>query len=357
MRDEGQVSWLKVWIQAVIGPASRRAAAVWVGAAIVAAVIFGPTGMQAADLTGLALHAPAVGGVLAVIWLLVYLPIARVIVRADGAAYLRTLPGSERAALLIGALALLGLQLPWLALWTIGEGARGLALVGAWTLVIVALARWQPLPGKLRTPQWASAGPALRGVHLRALRRRAADALLRGAGLSVLAGAGAGLFVRNNGVTGDAAAVLGASVIAIVLVPAQVGVLLVLVESHRASAWLATSLGISRATRVASLAFAIAIVHVAATLLAVIAAGLVIGPDLVTLALLAGTSLVVALGSALGETRALLGAEHSISVASRTVSGAVLVGSVAVLCLGTLGLAGLLAILASGALALATVPA
>ncbi len=351
------MSWLQVWTRAVIGPASRRAAAVWVGSAIVAAVVFGPTGMHPADLTGLALHAPAVGAVLALIWLLVYLPIARVIVRADAAAYLRALPGRDRAARLVGALALLGLQLPWLAVWTIGDGARGLALVGAWTLVIMVLARWRPVPGALRTPHWGSAGPALRGIHLRALRRRAGDALLRGAGLSILAGVGAGLFVRNNQVTGDAAAVLGASVIAIVLVPAQVGVLLVLVESHRTSAWLATSLGIPRATRVSSLAFAIAIVHVAATVLALIAAALVIGPDPTTFALLAGTSLVVALGSALGETRTLLGAEHSVSVASRTVSGAVIVGSIAVLCLATLGLAGLLAILASGALALATVPA
>lgn len=341
----------------MIGPASRRAAAVWVGAAIVAAVVVGPTGMQPAEITGLALHAPGVGAVLALIWLLVYLPIARGIVRADAAAYLRTVPGPDRWALVVGALALVGLQLPWLLLWVIGDGTRGLALVGAWTLVIIALARWRPAPGKLRSPHWRSGGPALRGIHLRALRRRAGDALLRAAGLAILAGVGAGLFVRNNGVTGDAAAVLGASVIAIALVPAQIGVLLVLLESHRASAWLAASLGIPGSSRVSALAFVIAVVHVAATLFALIAAALVIGPDPMTLALLAGTSLVVALGSALGETRALLGAEHSISVASRTVSGAVVVGSVVVLCLGTLGLAGLLAILAAGALALVTVPA
>lgn len=348
--------WLHVWTRAVVGPASRRAAAVWVGAAILGAVVFGPTGMQPRDLTGLALHAPGVGVVLGVIWLLVYLPIARVIIRADAAAYLRSLPGPRRGALLVGGAAIVAFQLPWLLLWGIGDGGRGLALVLAWTAVIVILARWRPPLARPRVPHWSTTGQALRGVHLRALRRRAGDALLRGTGLAVLAGGAAGLFVRNNHVVGADAAVLGASVIAIVLVPAQVGVLLVLVESHRQSAWLASSLGIARSARVSALAFAIAIVHVAATLLAVIAAALVTGADPTTLGLLAGTSLVVALGSALGETRVLLGAEHASSIASRTVSGAVMVASVAVLCLGTLGLAGLLAILAAGALALATVP-
>jgi hypothetical protein len=347
--------WLSVWSRAVIGPASRRAGGVWVGAVIVAAVIFGPTGMQPADLTGLALHVPAVAAVLALTWLLVYLPIARVIVRADAAAYLRSLPGANGRAALLGGLAIIGFQFPWLLLWTIGDGARGAALVGGWTIVIVLLARWRPMLAPPRTPVWTHDGQAMRGVHVRALRRRAADALLRGTGLALLAGGAAGLFVRNNGVVGADAAVLGTCVIAVVLVPAQVGVLLVLIESHRQSAWLAASLGIARGTRVVSLAFAIALVHLAATVLAVIAAALVIGPDAATFGLLALTSLVAAIGSALGETRALLGAEHLESVASRTVSGAVVVAAVVVLCLGTLGIAGLLAILATGVVALASV--
>ncbi len=347
--------WLSVWMRAVIGPASRRAGGVWVGAAVVAAVIFGPTGMQPADLTGLALHVPAVAVVLGMIWLLVFLPIARVIVRADAATYLRSLPGSPARAALVGGLAIIGLQFPWLALWTIGDGARGAALVGGWTLVIALLAAWRPVLGAPRPPRWTHEGQAMRGLHARALRRRAGDALLRGTGLALLAGGAAGLFVRNNAVVGADAAVLGTCVISIVLVPAQVGVLLVLVESHRQSSWLAASLGIGRGTRVVSLAFALALVHLAATTLALIAAALVIRPDPATLGLLALTSLVAAVGSALGETRVLLGAEHLESVAARTVTGAIVVAAVVVLCLGTLGAPGLLAILASGILALATV--
>src|SRR3954465_10285204 len=104
-------------MRAALGPALRRAMALWVGAAILGAVIFGPTGMRPSDLTGLALHAPPVGLVLGTIWLLVYLPIARAIVRADEARYLRALPGPRRSAILASAAALVVFQLPWLVLW------------------------------------------------------------------------------------------------------------------------------------------------------------------------------------------------------------------------------------------------
>lgn len=349
--------WLSAWARATLAPAARRAAAVWVGAAILGAVIFGPTGMQPADLTSLALHAPVAGTVLGLIWLLVYLPIARVIVRAEAASYLRSLPGPVLAPRLLGVGALLGLQLPWLALWAIGDGLRGVCLVIGETCVIAALARWRPPSLTGRTPVWTGPGRALLGVHLRALRRRAGDALLRGTGIAILAGATAGLFVRNNQVTGAGAAVLGASVIAVVLVPAQVGALLVLLDSHRASGWLAHSLGISRGARTAALAVVITIVQLAATALALGATAAVSGPDVATLGLLAVTSLAVAIGAALGATRVLLGAEASLTIAARTVSGAVMVAAIAVIWLGLLGVPGALAILATGALALATVPA
>lgn len=347
--------WLSVWRRAVIGPAVKRAAGVWAGVAILMAVIFGPTGMQPRDLTGLSLHAPLFGVVLATTWLLVFLPIARIVVRADAAAYLRSLPGAPATAALLGGLAIIALQLPWLALWILGEGLRGAALVLGWTIVIVLLARWRPVFAAARAPIWRGPGAALRGVHVRALRRRAGDALLRGTGLALLAGGLAGLFVRNNGVAGADAAVLGTCVMAVVLVPAQVGVLLVLLESHRQTSWLAASLGITSGTRTAALAFAIALVHLAATALALVAAALVIRPDPATLGLLGLASLVVAIGSALGETRALLAAADRETVASRVVTGAIVAAAVVVLALGTLGLAGLLAVLATGARALARV--
>src|ERR1041384_2882977 len=106
-----RTSWAGVWIRAVIVPASQRAEAAMLGCGIVAAVVFGPTAMRPADLTGLALHVPAFGAVLAVTWLLVFVPTARMIVRAAPAAYLESLPGNPRAVRAVAAASLIVLQL------------------------------------------------------------------------------------------------------------------------------------------------------------------------------------------------------------------------------------------------------
>ena len=85
--------WLRVWMRAVLAPAYRRAGAVWVGSTIVGAVLFGGNAMQPSDLTGLVLHntdvgsALGTGAVLAITWLLLYLPTARMVLRPDGATY------------------------------------------------------------------------------------------------------------------------------------------------------------------------------------------------------------------------------------------------------------------------------
>ncbi len=342
------VRWADVWTRAVILPAWRRAGAIWVGCAIVAAIVFGPTGMHPDDLTGLALHHPGVGAVLGVTWLLVYVPTARLILRADAAAYLRALPGPRFAPLLIGGGAFVVGQLPWLALWVTGEGLRGLAVVAIESLAILALASWRPPAVHAGWPRWKHDGAALRAVHLRALRRRAGDALVRGAGLAVLAGAAAGLFVRNNALTGPAAATVGASVIAVALVPAYVGVLLVILGAHRQTAWLAETLGIAPGTRVAALVFAIAAVQLGASAIALGAAALVAEPDGRTLLWLAAVTLGVALGASLGCARALLGGQESETVAARAVVGAIAVAAAAVLCLGLLGAAGAIAFGAAG---------
>jgi hypothetical protein len=303
--------------------------------------------MHPSDLTGLALHDPGAGVVLGVTWLLVFVPAARMIVR-PGARYLDSLPGNRRAAWLIAAVALIVLQLPWLVLWVLGEGLVGVGVVLATTVVVVALARWQPPARRPRFPAWRRSGAALRAIHLRALRRRAGDALTRGAGLAVLAGLAAGLLVRNNQLVGADAGVLGASVIAVVLVPAQVGAALVTLATHRETTWLALSSGISRATRVAALVYVVAVVHLVAAGIAIAVAMAVAGanPWLPPIAL--GT----ALGTALGEARAMLANEASPTVATRVVVGAIVVAAAAVLCLGVLGASGALALIALGASAL-----
>jgi hypothetical protein len=347
-----ELRWIGVWTRAVVVPAWRRALAAWIGCAIVAAVVFGPTAMQPADLTGLALHDPGVGLVLGVIWLLVFVPTARVIVRAAPAAYLDSLPGAPRRARVIAAAALVGLQLPWLALWTLGEGLLGLAIVVANTAVIAGLARWQPPPLRGAFPTWRRPGEALRAIHLRALRRRAGDALVRGAGLAVLAGAAAGLLVRNNQLTGPDAGqtggVLGASIIAIVLIPAQLGAALVTLGAYRETAWIADASGIAPRTRVAALVHAIAIVHLGAAAIAATAAMLVAGANL----WLAILPLGVAVATALGEARTVLAGAASPVVAARIVVGAIVGAALAVVCLAVLDAAGVLAVVAIAAAAL-----
>ena len=360
------MSWLGVLARAVVVPAARRAASAWLGCAIIAGLVFGKQAMQPRDVTTLAQNNLAIGLVLATTWTLIYLPAARVLVRADAATFLRSLPAPRfTPALLVGG-ALVVLQLPWLVLWVLGARLRGLAIVVGLTAVIAVIAAWRP---RLRTraAAWTSPGAALRSIHLRALARRAGDSLLRGAGLAILAGCVAGLFVRNNALTGAAAAVMGASVLAIVLVPAHVGPLLVLLESHRASAWLAASLGISPATRTLSLALAVGLVHVGATAVALVAFCVVAhaSPHVI------GAALVVAVGSALGGTRVLIGTADSEQaarvaadssryetsrdmsrVATRTVAASIVVAAAAVFALGVMGVTGLGAFLATMVLVL-----
>jgi hypothetical protein len=340
-------------MRAVIGPASRRASAVWVGAGIGGGIVFGPTGMHPRDLTQLALHVPSVGAVLAVTWLLLFVPTARMIMREEGGLYLRSLPIARWQPIAISALALVVLQLPWLALWIIGEGVRGLAIVLAVSIVIAVVALWRPRPKRAGWPRWRSDRAALRGVYVRALRRRATDALVRGVGLAVFAGLIAGIMVRNNALVGEDGAPLGSGVIAIVLIPGWVGALLPLVEAHRASAWLAASLGMSATARVVVLATTVAGVYLLGAAIAVAAAYAFVAPQ--TVAWLAGVTLPVTLGIALTVARSLVRAERDDKgAAARVVTGAIVASALAVILLGWLGTTGAAVMVIVGVCALLT---
>jgi len=338
---------------------------VWIGSGIVGAVIFGPTAMQPVDVTQLALHVPTFGIAIAITWLLLFAPTARVLVRAEGATYLRSLPAPRWTPRVIAASALVWLQLPWLALWLLGEGVHGLAIVLAFTAPIVALASWRPRPPRAGWPRWRGDRAALRGVYLRALRRRAGDALVRHIGLSILAGLAAGLFIHNNAFVDERAAVLGGGVIAIVLVPGAVGTLLPLVDVHHASAPLASSLGMSAPARVAVLASVVAIVYAGGAAIAAAAAALEL--DVVTLAWLAAAAVALALAMSLVATRMAVWADRGEPVADapkdivsrndaavRVVIGGVVAAALAVICLGALGIAGVLAMLVIGIAAVLT---
>ncbi len=337
------MNWLGVFVRAVVVPAARRVAPAWIGCAIVGGLLFGKNAMHPRDVTTLALNNAPIGASLALIWVLIYLPAARILVRADAAAYLRSLPAPRTTPALVVATAFVALQLPWLVLWVLGDRARGLGVVAAMSLGIALVAAWRPPRRAPRTPAWPSGFAALRAIHLRALGRRAGDSLLRGVGLGLLAGAVGGLFVRNNQLVGPDAAMMGASVIAVVVVPAHVGPLVVLVESHRATAWLAASLGIAPLVRTLAVAATTLVVHLASTVIALIAFVLVAGANLYVIA----TALAIAVGSALGCTRVLVRDDDTSQVAARAVVGAVAVAAAAIAALGFFGIAGIVAFIAA----------
>jgi hypothetical protein len=334
-------TWLGVWTRAVIGPAYRRASAVWAGCMIVAAIIFGPTAMHPRDITQMALDEPSAFAVLAGTWLLVFVPIARALLHGDEARYLRSLPAPALWPRLVQIGAIVGLQLPWLLLWLVGEHVRGLLVFAGSTIVIALVAWWRPSRRTTGAPRWRSSVRALVGVYVAALVRRAGDALVRGAGLAIFAGLAAGLFVRNNVLAGEHAARIAASVIALMAVPAQVGVLGVLLDAHRRSTWLARSLGVLPSTRTLALGVALAIVHVAAALLAVAGTTIVLVttapvahtniPEVAftqlqpsTLAWITVTCVACAVASAIGAARVVIDASHVLDEIRAREEGRVL---------------------------------
>ena len=315
----------------------RRALGVWIGCGIVAAVLFGPTGIQPRDLTGLALHDPAAGGVLAATWLLLFVPIARVLVRADAASYLRALPHPPTWP--IAAAALLLLQLPWLALWIAGDGMRGVAVVVIVTLAMLPLAAWRPIRRRATVPLWRTGGRAFAAIYVRAVVRRGGDALVRGVGLALLAGITGALLVRNNQLGGMHAAAVASAVISVVLVPAVLGVLLPLAEAHRGAGALAASLAVATRGPLAC------VVTGAFVLAAVIAGGLaaIVTHDVLVLPV----AVAVAVGSGLFVTPAL--GKQPVNI----VTTAVVAAAFAILWLGWLGAIGCALCIATGIVALA----
>lgn len=333
---------MRVWTRAVVRPAARRFLGTWLGLLVVSAVIFGPTAMQPKDLTGLALHDPEVGVALGVTWILLFLPTARVLLRAESGRFLRSLPHARGAILGIGLAALAGLQLPWIALWWFGEGPLGLGIVAITTLPIATLAVIHAPAFAPRFPHWRSDWAALRGIYFRAVRRRAGDAMVRAVGFAVLAGVATGLLVRNNELAGAEAATLGASVIALLLVPAQAGMLMVLTEAHRQTEWLAATTGVDRGTRVAALATVIAGIDLVTTGIALGVEGVAFGAN----GPLVATALGLALATALGTTRAVVVAAPTPSASARVVVGAISIAAVSVISIGLFGIPGVLAALA-----------
>jgi hypothetical protein len=130
--------------------------------------------------------------------------------------------------------------------------------------------------------------------------------------------------------------------------PGQVGPALVAVATHRETAWLASSSGVSRAARITALVYTVAAVHLAATAIAVVVAMVVAGANTWLPVLALGT----AFGIALGEVRAMLVHEASPTVAARIVIGSIVNAAIAVVCLVVLDASGVVAAIVISAAAL-----
>ncbi len=353
----GQLAWARVWSRAVVEPAWRRSVGVWAGTFLVGGLVFGPTAMHPRDVTQLAWREPWFGALLATTWLLVFLPIGRIVVRGDAARFLRSLPAWRFVHVALVASSLVALQIPWLLLWVGGERAAGAAFVAIETCVIAALASIPAPRPRSAAPRWRTAGQALRGTLFRALPRRAGDAMLRGTGFAVLAGLAAGLFVRNNRLADDGAAVVAGCVLAVAMLPAQLGGVLALAEASRQSRWVARSAGLTSRTRALALAAvlgawtsALAIVGVACSfaLTASSAAG--------TTARIGATALVIAISTSLALARVVIDREDHPQLPTRVVVASVVFAAV---CIATLTLmrtpAAWLALPVTGGCMLATV--
>jgi hypothetical protein len=340
-----------VWTRAIISPAGRRAAPVWMGAGIVGGVIFGPNGMGPRDFTRLALGSPGFGIATVAIWLLLFVPVARVIVRADAARYLRSLPSPRWPVVTIGVTALVVMQWPWALLWISGAGAIGAVIVGLVTVLAAGIAWWRFAPPKTGALRWRGPVAALFGTYARALRRRAGDALMRCTGLAVLGGLTAGLFCRNNQLEAREAGIIAAAVVAVVLTPGWAGTLLAPIETHRDSAWLAASTGISEQARRVALGAVVVAIYLATAIVAIVAA-IIIAPD--GAAWIATLVLAGAFGASLIATRAMIRAERSDAMPMRVVVGAIIASAVVVIAFGALGTTGAIAMIALGGFAVGT---
>ncbi len=346
----GSSLWIRAWLRAVAQPAWRRTGAVWAALAIIASIVMGPTGLRPSTVVDLLWHSPAAAAVLAALWLALLHPPARILLRAEAAAYLRTLPPPRLApALPAGHLALM--QLPPLALFVAGGKEGG--GVGIW-LGLTALSallgslRWPPR--RIAEPRWKSGVRALAAVL--AHRLVADDALLRGLAFAGLGGAGASLLLRNNQLDGAGATTLGLGAVIILGAPAWTAITLPLALAHRRLWPLCATAGMSATGWVAAQALVLVATSAALFSFAALLAGGLAGLSLGDLAHLVGAGAVLGASSGLCAVRVGEWATRSRHAAERTVSGTL--GIAAALAL-LLGLFGELTLLAAPALAFAVI--
>jgi hypothetical protein len=126
---------------------------------IVAFVLFAGNGMNASEVTSLALDSPSVRLSLMVGWSVLTLPAARVLLTDSRVFFLRVLPVPRWWLLGIAGLGLVLVQLAWLVLWVRGEGVPSgvvavLTVLGLQSYAIARLRGWR---------EWVGLGAVLAG--------------------------------------------------------------------------------------------------------------------------------------------------------------------------------------------------
>jgi len=285
--------------------AARRAVPLFVGVAIVSALIFGPQGMTSRDaVRALAQSWPLHLGLFAA-WVLATAPAARPIFGTQTTLILRSL-APPRAFLPAVAVALALLELPWLLLHARGAGALGglaalataagahAALAGrrwllaalvaavvavdlqpAWLLAVAALALAVAVPAALRAAADAHrtgrlrliGGPpavALAAAHLAGAVRAAPAAWIRLLLVTVAGGALTALISRNHSLAGQALVELALAMGAPLLLIALGGAANALASAEAAAGWLLDAHGVSPLARAAARALAAAAVGLVA---------------------------------------------------------------------------------------------
>ncbi len=300
---------LRLFARAIGEPVLRQLLPIYVGIGMVAAVVFGPTGMTAADVTGAAADSAGFRLGLWALWLTALAPATRSLVTAPAGFYLRALPIPRGHHYLLVGGALAVAQLPWGWLWLRGAGpgpaaaavtvalailcaqairprsggerllalggiAAGLGAVGvgaAWPILLalglagsaLALpAAWRrapeiaaPGPG---APVRGPAGLALAVALLALIWRRRGAALVRALLVTALGAAVAVLAARANQVTPAGLETLSLAIAALSSILIAGGCAGAALEAERDSRWLLDTTGTGGATRVAATTLAVA---------------------------------------------------------------------------------------------------
>ena len=335
-------------------PAWRRAAAVWASLAIIAGIVMGPTGLMPRDVIDLLMHGPGAALLLGGLWLALLHPVARTLVRAEAALYLRSLPAPPIAPWL-PALALASMQLPPPILFA--AGGRAEVAIAVWlglTAASHALAHLVLPPRAPRPLRWKGPGQALAAVL--AGRLFSDDAMLRAFAFAGLGGAGASLMIRNNQLIGAAASTLGLGTLIVLGTPAWAAVTQPLAVAHRRLWPLCAATGMSAATWMAALTCVLAAVLAALFGFAGLIAGGLGGLSPVDVARLVGGALLLGAAAGVAAVRVSAWATRANQVAERVLSGSLLVSALLALLLGLFGEVALLAAPALAAVAAMRTP-